>query len=70
MRRMKQVNLLNHFSSFSFILFCYSKLDSVFGNEILQDEGLDAIGEGLETLKNMASDMNEVACCAIFFYMI
>jgi len=38
----------------------------VFGNEILQDEGLDAIGEGLETLKNMASDMNEVACCALF----
>ncbi|TKW26000.1 hypothetical protein SEVIR_3G157600v4 [Setaria viridis] len=24
-----------------------------------QDEGLDVIGEGLETLKNMASDMNE-----------
>ncbi|KAK3134892.1 hypothetical protein QOZ80_5BG0412070 [Eleusine coracana subsp. coracana] len=24
-----------------------------------QDEGLDIIGEGLETLKNMASDMNE-----------
>nr|CAB3464523.1 unnamed protein product [Digitaria exilis] len=25
----------------------------------LSDEGLDVIGEGLETLKNMASDMNE-----------
>jgi hypothetical protein len=36
----------------------------VYGIEILQDEGLDIIGEGLETLKNMASDMNEVGCCA------
>ncbi|KAF0916847.1 hypothetical protein E2562_014595, partial [Oryza meyeriana var. granulata] len=27
--------------------------------EKIQDEGLDSIGKGLETLKNMASDMNE-----------
>jgi hypothetical protein len=40
--------------------------DFVFGNKILQDEGLDVIGEGLETLKNMASDMNEVPCSASF----
>ena len=33
----------------------------------MQDEGLDVIGEGLETLKNMASDMNEVDCCTFFF---
>ena len=37
-----------------------------FCNDILQDEGLDVIGEGLATLKNMASDMNEVASCASF----
>ena len=36
------------------------------GNDILQDEGLDVIGEGLATLKNMASDMNEVASGASF----
>lgn len=28
----------------------------------LQDQGLDMISEGLGTLKNMASDMNEVSC--------
>jgi hypothetical protein len=32
----------------------------------VQDEGLDIIGEGLETLKNMAADMNEVASCSSF----
>ena len=37
-----------------------------FCNDILQDEGLDVIGEGLATLKNMASDMNEVASRACF----
>ncbi|XBJ27302.1 hypothetical protein VPH35_004586 [Triticum aestivum] len=34
-----------------------------------QDEGLDVIGEGLATLKNMASDMNEVASCASFRFI-
>lgn len=29
---------------------------------ILQDQGLDMISEGLDTLKNMAHDMNEVSC--------
>lgn len=28
----------------------------------LQDQGLDVISEGLDTLKNMAHDMNEVSC--------
>ena len=27
----------------------------------LQDQGLDVIAEGLDTLKNMAHDMNEVS---------
>lgn len=27
---------------------------------LLQDQGLDVIAEGLDTLKNMAHDMNEV----------
>lgn len=28
----------------------------------LQDEGLDVISEGLDALKNLARDMNEVCC--------
>lgn len=28
----------------------------------VQDEGLDIISEGLDTLKDMAHDMNEVCC--------
>ncbi|KAM0904528.1 hypothetical protein ACQ4PT_017975 [Festuca glaucescens] len=31
-----------------------------------QDAGLDAIGEGLETLRNMAADMNEVTILCFF----
>ena len=27
-----------------------------------QDQGLDVISDGLDTLKNMAQDMNEVRC--------
>ena len=38
----------------------------LFGNDIVQDEGLDIIGEGLATLKNMAADMNEVFSFASF----
>ena len=38
----------------------------LFGNDIVQDEGLDIIGEGLATLKNMAADMNEVSSFASF----
>lgn len=34
----------------------------------MQDEGLDVIAEGLDTLKNMAHDINEV--CYIFFFDI
>lgn len=29
----------------------------------VQDQGLDVIAEGLDTLKNMAHDMNEVYFC-------
>lgn len=28
----------------------------------VQDEGLDIISDGLDTLKNLAHDMNEVGC--------
>lgn len=34
--------------------------------DFLQDQGLDVIAEGLDTLKNMAHDMNEVWLCPIF----
>lgn len=30
-----------------------------------QDQGLDMISEGLETLKNMAHDVNEVSCLVL-----
>lgn len=30
-----------------------------------QDQGLDMISDGLDTLKNMAHDMNEVSCPAL-----
>ena len=33
---------------------------------LLQDQGLDVISEGLDTLKNMAHDMNEVGCCLLY----
>lgn len=33
----------------------------------LQDQGLDVIAEGLDTLKNMAHDMNEVGYFFYFF---
>lgn len=38
----------------------------------MQDQGLDVIAEGLDTLKNMASDMNEVisSSVAVFFTCI
>lgn len=29
-------------------------------SDLMQDEGLDVIAEGLDTLKNMANDLNEV----------
>nr|XP_010924473.1 syntaxin-71 isoform X1 [Elaeis guineensis] len=31
-----------------------------------QDQGLDIISEGLDTLKNMAHDMDEVCCCLLY----
>lgn len=34
-------------------------------NVFLQDEGLDVISEGLDALKNLARDMNEVCCFLI-----
>jgi hypothetical protein len=44
--------------------FCVTR--PAFRNDILQDEGLDIIGEGLETLRNMAADMNEVTILCFF----
>lgn len=36
----------------------------------MQDEGLDVIAEGLDTLKNMAHDMNEVVIPLLFFTLV
>lgn len=33
----------------------------------MQDEGLDVIAEGLDTLKNMAGDMNEVITLLLLY---
>lgn len=33
-----------------------------------QDQGLDVIAEGLDTLKNMAHDMNEVCAVLVIFF--
>lgn len=35
----------------------------------MQDQGLDVIAEGLDTLKNMAHDMNEVCYNFLYFPM-
>jgi len=40
---------------------------SVISN-YLQDQGLDTIAEGLDTLKNMAHDMNEVGPRVCFLF--
>lgn len=41
-------------------------------NDPMQDQGLEVISEGLDTLKNMASDMNEVRisvhCIAVLLH--
>jgi hypothetical protein len=36
----------------------------------LQDQGLDVIAEGLDTLKNMAHDMNEVSCLVYLYVLL
>lgn len=36
----------------------------------LQDQGLDMIAEGLDTLKNMAHDMNEVCAVLVIFSLL
>lgn len=44
-------------------------LDYPFCNTFFsQDEGLDVIAEGLDTLKHMASDMNEVCCIWVLYF--
>lgn len=37
---------------------------------LFQDQGLDVIGEGLDTLKNMAHDMNEVCSCTFLPFLV
>lgn len=37
--------------------------------DLIQDEGLDVIAEGLDTLKDMAHDMNEVCSLTILLHM-
>lgn len=35
-------------------------------SDFVQDQGLEVIAEGLDTLKNMAHDMNEVWAAALY----
>lgn len=35
---------------------------------LIQDQGLEVIAEGLDTLKNMAHDMNEVLLVQLFLF--
>ena len=36
----------------------------------MQDQGLEVIAEGLDTLKNMAHDMNEVSLHDIVYFLV
>lgn len=36
---------------------------------LTKDQGLEVIAEGLDTLKNMAHDVNEVSLCNIFYLL-
>jgi len=38
-------------------------------SEYAQDQGLDIISEGLDTLKNLANDMNEVGLWILLLHM-
>lgn len=75
MRKIKQVSKISallHFGvsvlkqkepEFCFMVFATggsSYIHEWFQVLFLQDEGLDIISEGLDTLKNLALDMNEV----------
>lgn len=46
----------------AFITSWSAILTDFFLKKKKQDEGLDIISEGLDTLKNLAHDMNEVGC--------
>lgn len=38
--------------------------------DFIQDQGLDVIAEGLDTLKDMAGDMNEVMINSLYYFPI
>lgn len=58
MRKIKQAcSFFTCFLLLHFSIFCISSQTVGF---LMQDEGLQFISEGLDTLKNLASDMNEV----------
>ena len=38
--------------------------------DFIQDQGLDVIAEGLDTLKHMAGDMNEVMINSLYYFPI
>lgn len=38
--------------------------------DFIQDQGLDVIAEGLDTLKHMAGDMNEVMNNSLYYFPI
>jgi hypothetical protein len=38
--------------------------------DFIQDQGLDVIAEGLDTLKHMAGDMNEVMINSLYHFPI
>ena len=52
------------FNNLNLIWFC---LSIIF--EFVQDEGLDIISEGLDTLKDLAHEMSEV-CCVVHLALI
>lgn len=43
-----------------FHIACSESLHGSYMLDFIQDQGLDVIAEGLDTLKHMAGDMNEV----------
>lgn len=59
------VNLDSLHATLFLVIVMTCKLPFFLKDDILtsvQDQGLDVIAEGLDTLKNMAHDMNEVGC--------
>ncbi|PIN14056.1 hypothetical protein CDL12_13326 [Handroanthus impetiginosus] len=59
MRKMKQACSFLHLPSIFGIFIPILFISHIIKSVLMQDEGLDIISEGLDTLKNLAKDMNE-----------